>query len=278
MKKLFLLALILFSIQRMGALPVGNPSEASLFFQKYACGKDYCDESIWEDGFITVGIGYYGDYVFNRHLETVTDRKIDYSQIYTNAGLLVLNVCDRVDLFTTLGTTKFKFNTSLGPFNSGNKSPRFDFETRTAFSWSVGGRATLLEYRCFALGLVGQYFSSHPQAKVLFVRANVDNYPDENSRRKYSEWQVGAGISYHYSYYFMPYVAIKYARAFWEFDNETFNVTGTLATIPNVRSSRNWGYAIGITLPPFTCTKMAVTVEARFADEAALYVNGQIRF
>ena len=280
MKKILLMAVIFFGLEKGSALPIGNPSEASLFFhESHCCGDPY----VLSLDIIRLGIGYYGDYVFNRYLETETDgsdtgRRIDYSQIYTNAGYLVLNFWDQFDFFTTFGTTKFKFNTSLGPFNGTNTSPRFDFESSTAFSWSVGARGTLWEYQCLSLGIEGQYFSSRPNPKVLFIRANVDDYPGKHNKRKYSEWQIGTGVSYRYSYYFVPYVAVKYARALWKFENQTFLVTDTLATIPNLKSHKNWGYAIGATLAPWICKKIAVTVEGRFADEAAVYVNGQVRF
>ena len=274
MKKIFLLAIIFLNLGRVCALPVGNPSEARIFSDK-PLG---CDQFVFSSDAVVWCIGYYGDYVFNRNLETDTHKKIDYSQMHTNAGYLALNCWDIFEVFTTLGVTKFRFNTSLKPFNGGNPSPRFEFESSTAFSWSVGARGVLFEYKSLSLGVEGQYFSTWPSAKRLFVRANVDAYPDESSQRKFSEWQVGAGISYRYSFYFVPYIAIKYADVFWEFDNQTFSLTGTLATIPNLRNRKRVGYAIGATFAPFVCQKIAVTVEGRFSDETAVYVNGHIYF
>ena len=285
MKKLFLIASLLFALEKVFALPIGNPSNASLFFYTTPCDNnsysDPCDQVGLCSSFLDIvrfDVGFYGDYVFNRHLETVTNRKIDYSQISTNAGYIAINFWELVDVFTTLGASKFSFNTSLGPFNDTNKSPRFTFESATAFSWSVGANATLLECKCLAFGLMGQYFACCPIPRVLFVRANVNSYPDEDSRRRFSEWQIGGGLSYRYSSYFVPYVAVKYSRAFWHFNNQPFLVTDTLATIPNVRNARNWGYAIGVTLAPFLCRNLSITAEGRFADEAALYVNAQVLF
>ena len=268
MKKILFIALILLGLEKVDALPVGNPSEASLFSQESSARSDR----------IRFGFGFYGDYVFNRNLETKTGKKIDYSQISTNAGYLVVNFWETVDLFAALGATQFAFNTSLAPFNSTNRSPRFDFTSLTTFSWSLGARATLWQYKRLALGLEGQYFSANPSPKVLFIRTNVDDYPDSSRKRTYSEWQIGTGISYRYNPYFVPYVAVKYSRAFWNFDNQTFLVTGTQATLPSFRNSKNWGYAVGATLAPILAKKFALTVEGRFADETAVYVNGQIRF
>ena len=271
MKKLSILALVFLSMTTAAfALPVGNPAEASLFCEKRCCVC--CSDEF------SVRVGFYGDYVFNRNWKTSSDRKVDYSQITTNAGYFALNYCNIAEVFTTLGATKLSFNTSLGPFNSGNTGPRFDFESSSAFSWSVGGRATLYEYKCASLGIVGQYFSSRTIPKVLFVRTNVDDYPNPNHRIGYHEAQLGVGISYCYNPYFVPYAAVKFSRAFWKFNNETFSVTGTTATIPNFKTDKTWGYAIGTTFIPCKCDAIAITVEGRFADEAAFHVNAQVRF
>lgn len=275
MKKRFLLALLFFCLGKTWALPVGNPAEASLFCDDAAC---CCPNSLFSLDSICWRVGFWGDFVFNRNFETVTGSKIDFSQRFTNAGYLAVNFCNVVDLFTTLGATKFRFNTSLGPFNAGNRSPRFDFQSSTAFSWSIGGRATLYRCKCLALGVEGQYFSSWPMARLLFVRANVDAYPDESSQRKYTEWQIGTGISYFYNRYFVPYFAVKYSHAFWNFNNQAFSVTGTSAVLPSFRNRKNWGYAVGTTFIPCTCERLAVTVEGRFGDEAAFHVNSQVRF
>lgn len=269
-KKIVLPFLLFFSFGPLFALPLGNPSEAHLFPSDCEAAKA-CRCCVFS-------VGFYGDYVFNRHLKTVTGRHIDYSQMFTNAAYLAFSFRERFILFTALGETKFKFNTSLGPFNAGNPHPRFDFESRAAFSWSLGGRATVYEWKCFSFGLGGQYFACSPPAKILFARANVDAYPDEDSSRDYSEWQLNATLSYRYNAFFVPYVGLKYTRVFWEFHNQTFLITDTLATIPNVKSAKHFGYAIGLTLAPFSCKNIAVTAEGRFGDETAVYINGQLRY
>lgn len=281
MKKTFFLAIVsvfFLSVTQSFALPVGNPTGASLFFYEVPKGACCTAENIFCLDAVRVGLGFYGDYVFNRNLETVTGKKVDYSRMYTNAGYLSLNFWNVFDVYTALGATQFTFNTSLGPFNSTNPSPRFDFKSSNAFSWSIGARGTIWKYKCTSLGVMSQYFSSCPSAKALFIRANVDAHPDQGSRRRYSEWQLGAGVSYRYNCYFIPYAALKYTRALWEFNNQSFLVTDTLATLPNLRNGKCFGYAIGLELAPFKCEKIVVTVEGRFADENAVYINGHLYF
>ena len=277
MKKIVCAALVLLlGLGKMEALPVGNPAQASLFVDQQIC----CEPS--EELLLQIAhlrVGYYGDFVFQRDLETDNHRKVDFSRIATNAAYFSLNFFERAELFTTLGATRFKFNTSLGPFNSTNTSPRFELATSPAFSWSLGAHATLFRCKCLTLGMMGQYFQCHPKPRVLFIRADVGFYPDATTHRKYEEWQVGLGLAYRYNRYFVPYVAAKYNRACWHFHNETFVLAdGNLATIPSLRSAKDWGYAIGLTFHPLMCKKMAVTAEGRFADEAAVHFNALVQF
>ncbi len=272
MKKTLLIAALLYSAI-LSALPVGNPSEASLFFNN-GCRREWGRSRFDHVNFI---VGYYGDFVFNRHLKT-KDRHIDYSRITTNAGYLALTGWEIVELFTTWGATKLSLNTSLVSFNVTNRPPRFELETTTTFSWSIGGRATLWEYECLSLGIMGQYFTSKPGTKVWFLRANISGNPDEQ-RRRYTEWQFGAGISYRYSYYFVPYIAIKWARAFWGFNNQNLIAQeGIVATLVDLKNSKDLGGAVGVSWAPFDCQHSVITVEGRFGDEAAFYLNGQLFF
>ncbi len=277
MKKLSLFVAALFLLTRVEALPIGNPSEASLFTMK-ECKKECASNS--EERPLYFTLGYYGDFVFNRHFKTVAGKQIDYSHITTNAGYLGLTVGELFEIFTTLGATQLSLNTSLKPFNGSNPSPRFDFFTNTAFSWSVGTHATIWHYRCFALGVMGQYFSSRPHTHLWRIVNVSGNSNDDHAR--YSEWQFGAGVSYRYSCYFVPYIAIKWSRALWEFNNQPLLVRPTsppVATLINLESSRHFGYAIGLTLaPPFDCKNLAVTVEGRFGDENAIHIKGQLFF
>ena len=277
MKKLCI-ALCLLCLNSAYALPVGNPAEASLFYgQDSYC--DPCGDPCAPCDF-HIGWGYYGDYVFNRHMETVNGKDIDTTQVFTNALYLVVNFCEQVDFFTCFGASRLSLNTSLGAFNSADPHPLFEIESGSAFSFNVGGRITLLHWRCFSLGVMGQYFMTEPDIKRMYIAAGAVSYPDEELKTRYSEWQIAGGISYHYNDFFIPYVAIKYAHSFWKLDDGNLVIieSNTGTHLFNLRNQRNWGYAVGLTFSPPTYEKMAVTVEARFGAEKALSVNGQMRF
>jgi major outer membrane protein len=274
MKKLVLATLSILTCGAAYALPVGNPAEASLlsdglFWEGY-CG-DPCDPcSSWCDAW-SIRVGFYGDYVFNRHIE-VDDSDgadVDHAEIYTNAGYLAFNLWDRLDIFATLGATNaFTETNLLGAF-------RLEIETETHFSWSIGARATIWECGCTAIGIEGQYFRFNPDIRRITVGSLVSVYPDDFLNIHYHEWQIGLGISHRINM-FVPYAAVKYSRFKIDTDNVTIIVGEVPVFLSDFENKKHWGYAIGVSL--IDCEKALVTVEGRWADEKALYVNGQIRF
>lgn len=274
MKKLCFVILSLFAAQSIYALPVGNPSEASLF---YANG---CREQPLGCDFFTFGVGFYGNYVFNRHLETVQDRNIDTTKIVTNAGYLVVNFWETLDVFSALGTSRISLNTSLRSFNSIDPLPLFEVESGTSFSYTVGARATLWECGCFSLGFLGEYFETRPNIKRLYIASGAVSYPDDELRTHYSEWQFATGVSYRFSDFFIPYFAFQYAHAYWKFGNgQNFVIDENTTTfLYNMRNRKNLGYTVGLTWAPFMYEKFIISAEARFLNETAFSVNAQLRF
>jgi major outer membrane protein len=291
MKKLFVTMLAILTCGAAYALPVGNPSEASLFCDGiFWCGNgggcsDPCNPcGSWCDSF-NFRAGFYGDYVFNRHLKTHGHRggnrsrhHIDHTRINTNAAYMALNLCNRFDVFATLGQSNLWLEGNSSSFGlltaTGN---RFTVETSTEFSWSVGGRATLWECGCTALGLEGQYFRTNPRVKTVILASTDTINPSGTPRMnaQYNEWQVGLGVSHRINI-LVPYVAVKWSGADFQFKNFDSARDFFGANPSKYRNSNRWGYAVGVSL--VDCGKAALTVEGRFADEKALYVNGQVRF
>lgn len=281
MKKLVLTVVSILTCGSIYALPVGNPSEASLFlngawWESTCC--EPCDPCFsWCDAW-SIRIGFVGDYVFNRHMELKkgAHADIDTTQIFTNAGFLALNFCDRVDIFGKLGDSKLHIRTDARSWGS-NVSLESELNFETYFSWGAGARATLWECNCFAIGIEGEYFQTNPDVNYFL------NYNDgtltylNDADSHYSEWQVGLGISYRFATCYptlamVPYAAIKWSWSKLVLDDFRFSDF----TLGDLESEKLWGYAIGLS---FTlCDMIGVTVEGRFADEKALYVTGQARF
>jgi major outer membrane protein len=268
MKKIkWMICLALLSFKTMDALPVGNPADASLL-----CKGILCDEpcgSCW-DAF-SFRSGFYGDYVFNRHLKLIqTGSQIDRSHIYTNAGYFALNGWNRIDFFTTLGMTKFFLDGAASSFgNREQPGALFKVQTSSSFAWSVGGRATLLQCGCTSLGIEGQYAITNPLVRIV-TRANTRTEGDRIPFH-YREWQVGLGVS-HRIHNLVPYIAAKYSRARIQVQPEMMNGPNLII----LESKKKWGYEVGCSL--INCERLSLTVAGRFGDEKACHINGQIRF
>lgn len=275
MKKLLFTFLTILTSGAAYALPIGNPAEASLLCDGLFCEGytiDPCDPCYsWRDAF-SFRIGFYGDYVFNKHMERDNSPHgdVELTELYTNAGYIAANFWNRFDVFATLGATSLYVESG----NSG--SGRFELETETDFSWSIGVRGTIWECACTYLGAEAQYFYTNPHITRVTENADASGYPAHNVDVKYYEWQVGLGLA-HRIYNLVPYVAVRWGRAKFDDDKASIPLTnGLSSTLQNYKSKNNWGYAVGATL--IGCEKASLTIEGRFAGETAFYTNGQIRF
>ena len=288
MKNLFFATLCtLMAPASLLALPIGNPAEASLhtngvFWDKYDCCD--CDKPPSFFDAFSIRLGYYGDFVFDRHLKV--DRESNRSQIHkteinTNAVYLALGICNCFDLFGAVGASKIDISTPSSAFSAepiGALNNQFiDIDTETTISWSAGVRGTLLRWGCLALGLEVQYFRTQPHLNSVNA-PDMDTFYFVNEKRPlYHEWQVGFGAGYRIhiadcSSALIPYAGIKWSHCRFTSDNEQT----PLITLFDLENNRDWGYAFGLTL--LGCNKSSITVEGRYRDEKALYVNGQFRF
>lgn len=290
MKKIVALILTFLSCGTIHALPAGNPAEASLLHEGVWMGTACCNPCdpcfYWFDAW-SVRAGFYGDYVFNRNLEAderKNHRDIEKTEIYTNAGYLVLNVCDRIDVFGTLGATSIKIYSHEQPFQPGPTigTDIFHLYYNTTFSWSVGARGTLLKIDCFRIGASGQWFETCPKLDYIDETRLGEHTYFDGIHSRYQEWQASLGISYTFrticpTFEWVPYAAVTWAGVKWKTDElplTTFD--GREFQLRDLRNQKLWGYALGVS---FSMVDMiAFTVEGRFADEKALYVNGQVRF
>jgi len=284
MKKLFTTMLTVLASGAAFALPVGNPSEASLLCDGICweghCG-DVCDPCLtWCDAF-SVRIGFYGDYVFQRNLKmqnansSSSYQDIDASTIFTNAGYFALNFWDRLDFFVTLGASDWSLISNTDSFNAIGGGFEGVFSA-PVFSWSVGTRGTIWECGCTAIGAEFQYFQFRaPVQAVTPGGAYFNDVAGPSSR--YYEWQVGLGIS-HRIHCFVPYIAVKWSGAKLQMHNLTNTSTSPAyhSVLTTAKTAHLWGYAVGVSL--IDCEKAAITGEVRLGDESAAYINGQVRF
>lgn len=291
MKKFVTACLSLLTCHTLYSLPIGNPIEPGLFPQGIWLDRPCCNLDNRCLNFInnwSVRIGYYGDFVFNRNLQIHGNGLgqgdvIDETRLNTNAAYIALNFCDLVDIFTTLGASDLRIHTPEASWSlvSAHEGTLL---TNTPFSWSIGARAILFDWRCFSVGIEGQYFRMQPLLTTYISDGFQGRftYFNGNNRTTYSEWQFGGGLSYTIrtecpDLSIVPYVGVKWSQLHFDTNRFTFvdGFANTL-TIFDLSAHKHCGFAVGAT---FTfCDRIGVTVEGRFADERAFYVNGQICF
>lgn len=287
MKKILIALLSLFTTCTLHGLPIGNP-----------CEPAYLNKGIWFSGrecdsFLTSlsgGIGYYGDFVFNRNLQIRSGAGLDQGRVIndtrltTNAAYLFLNLCGRLEAFGTLGKSRLQIHTRESSWFLAGVHDGTLF-TSSYFSWSIGGRALLLNWRCFSLGIEGQYFSTNPDLSKYLSEGFVRLFTYfTNAHTHYSEWQVGGALSYTIKTKWpdtavIPYIGFKGSRLHFTTNNFTFNdatAFGDTLTIFDLSAHKNYGYAVGTTL--IFGSQIGITVEGRFADERAVHVKSQICF
>lgn len=274
------------------ALPLGNPGEASLYRNGIWCESSCTDVRNlcfnWCNAW-SLRAGFNGNYVFNRHikvdnkhaLENTQQKALDRVKLFTNSGYLALNICDRLDLFTSLGVTKIsldfnqQFLIPLSPFFA-------KMEWASTFSWSVGGRATLWQCDCFIIGLEGEYFQTTPDFSRMctFIEPGTDYVNIKRARTKYKEWQVGVGAAYRIvtscpRFAMVPYIGVTWSDVSTK--AASFPLTEDLeVTLPNLSADTTWAFVVGNTF--MICEMAGVSVEGRFGGESAVAVRGQARF
>lgn len=284
MKKLLMTMLTVLACGAVYALPVGNPADPLLLtngiFWDSCWDDDYydpCDPCGFEWD-MSLRIGYYGDFVFDRKMELdgFGDGNIERFELYTNAGLVVLNFWERLDIYATFGSTNFDIHTRSGLFGLPDVLGSFTrIETDGAFSWSVGARAVLWNWGCTTLGLDARYFRARPDIKSIVYQGAITANPDDLELH-YHEWQVDLGLSHRINM-LVPYIAVKWSKADVDIDgNLVIPILEATFLGRDLENRRQWGYAIGVSL--IDCDIMSLNVEGRFRDESAVAVNAQIRF
>ncbi len=273
MKKLLALVAGLAAAGSAFAAPVGNPAAP----MQYTDGVFFCDDcSCW-----SLRAGYRGDFVFDRKLESgrtgFGSGTIDTYSLYTNAGVLTLNLWDRLDIYGVWGATSQDLSTKLQDTAGTASYDEINFETKSI--WAVGAKAVLWcwNWGCncgtTTLGADANYESvSSANAQTWVKNGAVSTHATRTTAAtRYKEWQVSLGLAHRVAL-LTPYVAVKWSSAHANAGGR-FNATSEL---PGLKSQRHWGWALGTTL--VDAGRMTVSGEARFVDEKAATVTAEFRF
>ena len=280
MKRLVATMLAVLTCGTVFALPVGNPADPKLYTNHLWFGdcewSDPCSPcSSWVDWF-DLRLGYYGDCVYQRNLEVQDIGTIAQSSVNTNAGLIVVNICEWIDLFANVGASTFSIES---PAVGTGVQLKLNFSP--TLSYGGGGRMTFWSSDNFYVGVEGQYFYSKTELDSFepLNTGAVTHFSDSNERNaKYGEWQVGLACAYRFTnsanFSMIPYAGIQFAGVDWQLNGVA---NPDLLTISNdLQEQRVTGWALGMTA--LLCDLVGVTVEGRWANETALSVIGQLSF
>ncbi len=276
----FLLALLF--CPALLALPVSNPANPALYNNGLIC-SDPCNLFSWREA-IGVRFGFYGDYVYERHMEVEEGQRrfgdVNHVGLFTNAGTVVFNTCRNLEAYGIIGVTNAEIFMDGGLYS--NDTTMIQLEISPTLSWGVGARGILWDYRHFRLGAEAQFQFMKPNFENMIRYASGDvTYLSRARRTMYREWQAGLGAAYEArvgGVAFIPYMAAKVAGGKFSFRDFqfTFQDTDIVYTLRTLVPKKIWGYAVGMTC--LLCERIGITAEGRFADENALYVDGQFRF
>lgn len=216
--------------------------------------------------------GYEGDFVFNGRLKQIHagSGPVDRSSQTTNSGTVTFNILNRLDLYGVFGASSFsarwRFSNDVFTHNA-------QAQTKQAFLWAVGGRAVLVQWGKWGLGVGGRYSSiNNPVSYLTIDGANIDV---NSAHLIWREVQVNLGVSYTIDL-FIPYIALHYQMA-------RAKIGDFLTPVANHNYPANFfesvcpvGIDLGCTLS--TGKYFMLNVEARLISEEAISVSGDFRF
>ena len=279
------------------ALPLVNPADSvmytnGIFWHDGDRSSDWpCTDDCWLDSF-SMRFGFYGDYVFNRNL------KINYATVNsqwgswedggnfiktalsTNAGTVCINFRDWIEAYAAFGVS-----TIFWELNTNDITGSGDFWADVAFSpsvsYTVGATAPIFHKGGFVLGVQAQYFylkESKGQGVRWCQLFQLIHY--DNAQPKYVEYQGAVAASYNFeSEYlsFIPFVGIQFSGVDWNLTKlDDLYSDLTVFRFPRARQQKVVGWTLGNSI--ILCNRGGVTAEARFANEKALHVSGQLVF
>lgn len=276
MKNLFILFTLFSSAL---ALPTHSPNRATYFHDDANC-FNACDPCfLWQEA-LNWRFAYYGDFIFNRYMQrrqnTHGAGDIQTFSFVTNGGTVTLNAADWFEFFALLGATKFYIQT---PSRINGQQSELFFSPR--LSWSIGMRGTVWRAGALAFGFAGQYFRTAPKLNAFMSNGGgLLTYFNNQPKLAYAEWSASFGGSYEIEgpgdTKFVPHLAAVASGAKMSMRGIRFQNDGSSYHLLNLEDKRMWGYAFGLNW--LLRTQLALGAEARFGDQKALHLSGELAF
>lgn len=247
----------------MNAMLIGNPAEPALetigIFTK---------PSSW----CTLRVGFCEDYVYQQRLQEDALKNDNCKQnktlatFSTNAGILTLNLKDRIDFYGILGASRIQVNEEIF--------------SKMQFAWGVGGKLVLFQHDSFYIGADLKYFETAQRPMYFLCRGLAFNLAGDFALQ-YSETQAALGICFT-TQCIAPYIYASYMIAKFEPDPMTALVRWPFSNVlvdadcKSATTQRRFGLAVGATL--LSGNKAALSVESRMFNQNAIDVNIEVKF
>lgn len=262
MKKIIILILIGLS-STIFAAPVYNPYNPEIIAEGF-----FISPASW----INFRLGYEGNFVSDAKMEKqINSGKIDNFKQDVNSGIITLNLQNRMDLYGAVGSARirsdWRFDTLLGTMS------RIELETNYRLYWAAGAKIILYEWGKTALSIGGRYSKTDPT--ISFI--TKDGAPEETADSKidYQDWQIDMGFA-HQIDIFIPYIGGKYLKAKAKLGNAAIIIAEDSQNFMKMKNEDRFGVYVGCTLS--NSKHFMLTVEARFIDEDAISVMGDLKF
>ncbi len=240
------------------ALFQGNPAQPLIIEKGFF---------ISPESFLSVKMGYQGDWVWNRKMKSISNAKgvIDRFKIQMNQGVFTIDVLDRLESYISFGSFTTELWHRPQPYR---QLCQYESHDR----WTLGGglRLVLMQWGNTTLGADGTMQYAAPRMKW----SAIDGVPSaKSSRMNYVEWQTSLAVA-HAVEIFTPYLGVTYSVVHAHLDQISSFVLP--ATHFKMGNRDRFGLALGCTLSP--SKKVDLTFEARLFSEQAATAAGNIKF
>ena len=245
------------------AMLVGNPGEPA-----FETKGLFTPSTSW----CTVRATFFEDYVYNqRFLNQFTVAGMDepktFAKLTTNAGMLIVNFKNRLDLYGIGGTSRLQVNQEIFSKMQG--------------CWGFGGKFIIHRTHAFYIGTDIKYFATD-QKPLYFLSDGLPFNVVGDFELHYSETQFALGVSFLTQplspYIYGTYLIAKFdphpmtALVQWPLDTDVL----VDAVLNSATSQRRFGIALGATF--LSGNKASLAIESRMFNQNAVDVKLEIRF
>lgn len=276
MKKIVFSFLSLFLTPQLSAMPVLSPAEPALVTEGVILSC--CD------GIVGIKFGYRGDFVYTRKVKSFF--KNSYKEfnrnfrMIANEGVLTVNIAQMVDLYTFLGSANFSIEGRKSIIHDRGTSIDFSLQSEDQFIGGMGLKAILWEGNIAAGGRSYVAFDCAYEnmltSNFKYVTLGNDFFSHPGIGYSYHEYQAALTLG-HKIKKILPYFSFIWSSARVNPGKDRdLGTDPTRVSFESLRSYKRVGYAIGASY--YDDHKMSITVEARFVEEIACTIAGNIKF